>query len=229
MSLRIQYGGSFDPVHNGHLAVALAAREALQAGVWLMPAADPPHKDDTGAPAAARLAMLEQAVAGHVGLHVDARELRREGASYTVDTLHGLRRELGARQPLALLMGADSFLALPRWRHWQQLLGLAHFIIAERPGSSLALAHLPEALRAHVADAWQASPAALATAPAGLCWRLSLPLRSEASSRIRQQIAQGDAAWEAAVPSAVAAYIRANGLYRHAGGCDGFGKALPTL
>ena len=89
--LRIQYGGTFDPVHQGHLAVARSARDRLQAEVWLMPAADPPHKPPTEADAGQRRAMLQLAVTGQSGLHVDDRELHRDGPSYTIDTLIALR------------------------------------------------------------------------------------------------------------------------------------------
>src|SRR5690606_35823375 len=99
MSLLVCYGGTFDPVHNGHLAVARSARDALRAEVALLPAHDPPHKGPTRADAQQRAAMLELAVAGESGLHVDRRELLREGPSYTVDTLGELREELGADAP----------------------------------------------------------------------------------------------------------------------------------
>ena len=101
VTLRVCYGGTFDPVHNGHLAVARAARDALQAQVFLLPAADPPHKGPTQANAQQRARMLDLALAGETGLKVDRRELYREGPSYTIDTLLELRAELGDEVPLA--------------------------------------------------------------------------------------------------------------------------------
>ena len=215
--MRIQYGGSFDPVHNGHLAVARAARDALAAEVQLMPAADPPHKPTTAAGAGERLAMLELALAGEPGLQVDARELRREGPSWSIDSVHELRAELGADASLALLVGADSFLGLPTWRRWRELLAQVHLVIAERPGQPLD-GPLPPLLAGAAAGRWRRDPAELAASPAGLLFRLRLPLRPESSSALRQRIASGDPGWAGLVPPAVAAYIRRHGLYH-----------LPTL
>ena len=210
--LRIQYGGTFDPVHNGHLAVARNARDRLQAHVWLMPAADPPHKGPTQADAAQRLAMLKLAVAGQNGLQVDDRELRRDGPSWTIDTLFDLRRETGAQTPLAILIGADSFLALPTWKRWESLTDYAHIIIAERPGSVIHTGALPEPLRSFAAPRWSERGSALREAPAGRLLRLKLPLRLESSSEIRARIAQGQP-WRNWTPPAVGDYIDQHHLY----------------
>src|SRR5690606_32619729 len=129
-ALRVLYGGTFDPVHLGHVAVARAARDALDAEVAFMPAADPPHRAPPGAPAADRAAMLDIAIAGEPRLQLDLRELRREGRSWTVDTLRALRAGIGMDAPVALLVGADSFAALPTWKEWRALFGLAHFVVA---------------------------------------------------------------------------------------------------
>ncbi|RMH91164.1 nicotinate-nucleotide adenylyltransferase [Lysobacter pythonis] len=213
MSLRIQYGGSFDPVHEGHLAVARAARDALAAGVWLMPAGDPPHKGPTAVDAARRREMLALAVAGEPGLAVDERELRREGPSYTIDTLIELRAGLGTDAPLAILVGADSFLALPGWRRWYELAGFAHLVIAERPGSGFDPAALPPELAAFAAGRWAAAAGELARTPTGLLYRLALPLRPESSSELRRRIAGHDPRWREWVPPAVADYIVRHRLY----------------
>ena len=210
--LRIQYGGTFDPVHNGHLAVARSARDRLQAQVWLMPAADPPHKPPTQADAEQRLAMLQLALAGQTGLHVDDCELRREGPSWTIDTLIGLRREIGDEAPLAILIGADSFLGLPTWRSWQSLTDFAHIVIAERPGSRIDQHALPEPLHSFAAPRWCTSAMALHDAPAGRLLRLKLPLRPESSTELRARIAAGQP-WRAWTPPAVADYIERHRLY----------------
>ena len=120
MSLRIYYGGTFDPVHLGHLAIARAARDELQVAVRLLPAADPPHRAVPGATAEQRFAMLSLAIGDEPGLLLDHRELDRAvrfpgRPSYTVDTLRELRGELGPSRPLAWLVGADSLLGLPSW------------------------------------------------------------------------------------------------------------------
>lgn len=213
MSLLVFYGGTFDPIHDGHLAVARAARDALDAQVRLMPAADPPHRAAPGADAQQRAHMLDLAVHGEDGLVVDRRELRREGRSYTVETLREARAEFGPERPLALLVGADSFLDLPKWREWQALFALAHFVVAERPGSPLDGARIEA-----VAPGRETVDAtALRRTPAGRVYRLKQPLHAESASQVREFIAQGRP-WDGFVPAAVAAYIRECGLYGVAAG-----------
>ena len=167
-ALRVFYGGTFDPVHHGHLAIARAAHVTLGVPVALMPAADPPHRPPPGASAADRVAMLELALAGEPGLALDLRELARPGRSYSVDTLRALRDELGEAAPLALLVGADSFLGLPTWKAWEALLDLAHFVVAERAGSPLEAALAP--------------PLAAAVACASRCTRSRPPNCARASA-----------------------------------------------
>lgn len=210
-SLLVFYGGTFDPVHEGHLAIARAARDALDCEIRLMPAADPPHRPPPGADARQRARMLALAVAGEPGLRVDTRELHRDGPSYTVDTLRGIRAGIGAAAPLALLIGGDSLLGLPTWREWEALPGLAHFIVAEREGSALD-APLPEPLAAALRGRWADDPAQLLQSPAGRFYRLRQPLHPASATRVRERIAAGGD-WDALVPAAVAAWIRARGLY----------------
>ena len=211
------YGGTFDPVHNGHLAIARCAAAELQVPVHLMPAADPPHRAPPGANAAQRAHMLELAVAGEPVLRVDTRELQRAARqpgvpSWTVDTLREIRAQIGPQRPLAMLMGADSLLGLPSWHEWEHLLDLAHIVVAERPGSGLDGA-LPAALAQRLDGAWAGSAQALADAPAGRVWRLRQPLHSESATALRALIANGGHQWRDLLPSAVAEYILAQGLY----------------
>lgn len=217
--LQLFYGGTFDPVHNGHLAIARAARDELRTIVWLVPAADPPHRAAPGAHAEQRAAMLELAVRGEPGLLVDRRELRRaardpDGRSYTIDTLRELRGELGAAPPLALLVGADSFVGLPTWKEWRGLFELAHFVVAERPGVALD-GELPAELAQAATGRWRESPAALARAPSGCIFHLRQPLQAESATDIRRRIAAG-LPWQALVPPPVAAFVARNGLYGQA-------------
>ena len=212
MTLRILYGGTFDPIHNGHLAVARHARDALHAEVSLLPARDPPHKGPTSVDAADRARMCELAVAGLAGIDVDARELRRGTPSWTIDTLRELRVEIGDRAPLALLVGADSFLGLPTWKEWRELPKLAHFVIAERPGFDLDSAMLPE-LAAEFGPRFATSPQALHGASAGLAFRLRQPATPESATELRRRIHEG-APWQEWVAPAVAAYIVRHSLYR---------------
>lgn len=214
--LQLFYGGTFDPVHNGHLSIACAARDALGTTVRLMPAADPPHRAPPGADATLRAHMLDLAVAGVDGLLVDRRELERQGRSYSIDTLRDLRAELGSSQPLALLIGADSFIGLPTWREWQALFEYAHFVVAQRPGSRLD-ADLPVELSAEVEGRWVGSVDELTQSPAGRIFLLDEPLHPESASEIRRRIAS-DGNWQALVPPAVAEFIRVEGLYSATGG-----------
>lgn len=206
----VLYGGTFDPVHLGHLAVAKAARDALDADVRLLPAADPPHRAPPGAQAEQRARMLELAVADEPGLLVDRREFDRAGASYTVDTLGAVRAELGDDAPVAWLLGADAFRGLPGWHRWRELFDLAHWVVAVRPGHDLDA--LPDELAAACAGRWADSPAALREAPAGQLFRLELPHRPESSTELRGRAALSGN-WAELVPPAVAGYIHAHGLY----------------
>ncbi len=220
MGLRIHYGGTFDPVHCGHLAIARAARDHLQVAVRLLPAADPPHRPAPGANAEQRARMLALAIGEEPGLLLDRRELERARRlpgvpSYSVDTLRELRAELGPHQPLAWLVGADSLLGLPGWHEWEALFGLAHFIVAARPGSSLEQ-DLPPELAAALQGRWASHERELLGAPAGRPLRLQAPLRGESASQVRQQIAIGGP-WRALLPEPVADYIADHGLYGAAG------------
>ncbi|MFT3756586.1 MAG: nicotinate-nucleotide adenylyltransferase [Pseudoxanthomonas sp.] len=217
--LHLLYGGTFDPIHDGHLAIARAARDELRTTVWLMPAADPPHRPAPGADARQRAAMLALAIGDEPGLRVDLRELRRaerdpEARSYTIDTLRELRGEFGINAPLAMLIGADSFIGLPSWRQWRELFELAHIVIAERPGSPLDDG-LPPELAAEAAGRWCDDANALAAAPAGGLFCLHQPLHAESATGIRQRIAAGQP-WRDGLPPPVAEYITAHGLYRQA-------------
>lgn len=216
MGLRIHYGGTFDPVHLGHLAIARAARDQLQVAVRLLPAADPPHRPVPGANAAQRAEMLALAIGDEPGLLLDLRELERARRqpgtpSYTVDTLRELRAELGPRQPIAWLVGADSLLGLPGWHQWEDLFRLAHFIVADRPGSSLEQT-LPAPLQRALESRWAESDKALFSAHAGRVLRLHAPLRSESATAVRERIAaKGD--WRQLLPGPVADYVAEHGLY----------------
>ena len=209
--LELFYGGTFDPVHNGHLAIARAARDELGCEVRLMPAADPPHRAPPGADATQRAQMLDLAVADQPGLRVDRRELLRQGRSYTVDTLRELRQAQGGRQPVALLIGADSFVGLPSWREWRQLFDLTHLVIAPRPGTPLD-GELPAELAAVVQGRWAEAPEMLKSEPAGRLYLLDQPLQPESASDIRRRIVAGEP-WQDLVAPAVARFIAANGLY----------------
>ncbi len=203
-------GGTFDPVHFGHLRPALESLESLGlAEVRLIPCGQPPHRSPPRAAAAERLAMLELALAGQPGLRVDVRELERPGPSYMVDTLASLRAELGAT-PLCLLLGSDAFLGLPGWHRWQELAQLAHLVVMHRPGWELSavpapLAQLLEANRVQ-------NPAALAAQPAGAILFQPVTQLEISATAIRDTIAAGRSP-RYLLPEAVWERIRAHGLY----------------
>lgn len=130
-------GGTFDPIHYGHLRPAREAMEVLGCAVLhVIPAARPPHRPAPVASAAQRLRMVELAVTEFPGFRADDRELRRDGPSYTVLTLESLRAEYGP-QPLGLLLGMDAFLGFESWHRWQDILDLAHLVVLTRPGWAL--------------------------------------------------------------------------------------------
>ena len=208
--LKLVYGGTFDPPHNGHLAVAAAAAAAFQVPVDFLPSADPPHRAPTAADAEQRAAMVEAAIAGDARFACDRRELQRGGPSYSLLTLRELRAELGPTQPIAWLIGIDAFLGLDRWHAWRELFECTHFIVVERPGRLFEA--MGEELAAVCRPRWRAAPAALAQAAHGLLYRLPMPLRPESATGIRTGLQAGHD-MNAQLPAPVAAYIRRHGLY----------------
>lgn len=128
------FGGTFDPIHYGHLRTAFELLQELRLSeVRFMPCGTPPHRGTPIADARLRVRMVELATEAQHGFVVDDRELQREGPSYSVDTLAALRAEYPTRS-LCLIVGMDAFLSLPRWYHWREILQLAHIIVAHRPG-----------------------------------------------------------------------------------------------
>lgn len=205
MRLRLCYGGTFDPIHDGHIAIAGFAAKSLSAEVYFIPSADPPHRQKPLASAVQRADMLKIAIAGQTGFFLDLRELYRDKPSYTVDTLRELRAEIGDDIPLAWLIGADAFAQLHTWHEWRALFDLAHFIVAMRPGYMLHSVDFP--ITERLCD----SPAQLSESPAGRVFMLQCPLRSESASSIRHAFALGLA--PIGLNSAVHAYILEHGLY----------------
>ena len=128
------FGGTFDPIHYGHLRTALELKALLDLDkVHIVPCADPPHRTAPMSDGALRLRMVEAAIRNEPGFVADDRELKRAGVSYTIDTLASFRAELPGRS-LCLLLGMDAFLGLPQWRRWRELTTLAHIVVAHRPG-----------------------------------------------------------------------------------------------
>lgn len=204
-------GGTFDPVHFGHLRAALEVLQRLRLEeVRLIPCHTPPHREAPAAAPAQRLRMVRTAVAGVPGLTVDDREVRRAGVSYTVDTLRELRAELGAQRPLALILGGDAFCGLPAWHEWRELPRLCHFVVVQRPGwEPPAAGEAAQMLRAGAA----AEPAALRAPGAGRVLRCTVTQLEISASRIRAEVGAGRSA-RYLLPEAVLEIIETEGLYR---------------
>jgi len=208
-------GGTFDPVHYGHLHFADDVRRALGLSeVRLVPAGDPPHRGSPSAPAADRLAMLQLAVTEFPGLVVDDRELRRGGKSYTVLTLSDLRHEF-PDNPLLLLLGADAFRGLPSWHRWREIFDLAHLVVVERPGVNLQTG-LPASLLPYWRDRHVDDPRSLLARPAGAIFVQPIAPHDVSATAIRESAAKGGFAagkWRGLLPPAVWAYIGTHHLY----------------
>lgn len=207
------FGGTFDPVHYGHLRPALELRERLgMQRMLLMPCSVPPHRESPVATTGQRLAMLQRAVADEPSLVVDERELQRSGPSYMVDTLSSLRDELGDT-PLCLCLGVDAFLGLPGWHRWEALLELSHIVIAHRPGWTLDERSMPEELVRLMATCQHDDPAELGRRPAGAIVMQAVTQLDISATAIRRCIADGQSA-RFLLPDAVWHYILEQKLYR---------------
>lgn len=213
-------GGTFDPVHVGHLHVASSARGSFGLGrVLLVPCARPPHKPRADVTDAShRLAMLALAVAGREGLEIATLELEREGPSYTIDTLRALQDGSPPLRPL-LVVGWDAFLDLPTWHRHAELLEEFDLVAVRRPEESpLAKERSPDAdLAARILDVppGDGSGARLLEARAargGRVYRLSVPPVPVSSRRIRA-LAEAGEPLSGLVPEEVARYIQAHRLY----------------
>jgi nicotinate-nucleotide adenylyltransferase len=209
------FGGTFNPVHWGHVRTALELKNALVMDTVLMvPCGIPPHRDEPDTSPQIRLAMLKAAIAGIDGLQIDDRELKREGPSYTIDTLRSLRDEKG-HLPIGLCVGVDAFVALDTWHQWQQLIEFAHIIVVHRPGwpvegmDQQVSTELKAMIHAHRVD----DSARLHEQAAGFLLTQKVTNIDISSSDIRQRIAQGKSIKDM-VPEQVQKIIESNKLYQ---------------
>jgi nicotinate-nucleotide adenylyltransferase len=208
-------GGSFDPIHVGHLALAQAALDRLGlAEVRFIPAGHPWQKGEI-TDAAHRAKMVAAAIAGEPRFSLDMHEIERPGPTYTVDTLRALRTALGAEIPLVLLIGADQMERLDTWHDWQRLLEFSHLAVARRNDAVMTLSWpLQEFYNEH----WGA-PAQLSNRPAGCIVDLEMPPVDASATEIRDLLRRPpsparDARLAQIVPAPVLDYIRAHCLYR---------------
>jgi nicotinate-nucleotide adenylyltransferase len=209
------FGGTFDPVHYGHLRLAEEATTLLGLdGVRWIPAGNPPHRDAPQVTPAQRLAMVLRSTADNPRFSVDPAEVEAAAPSYTVHTLERLRSELGAAQPLVLLLGADAFAGLPTWHRWRDIFSLAHIAVSCRPDFSLDAKCLPEDLGQELSIRRSAHPDALKAAPAGGIVTFSMTQLAVSATQIRRLLADGQSA-RYLLPDTVLDYISSHSLYRN--------------
>lgn len=203
------FGGTFDPVHYGHLRAAVEVREKLGlADLRLLPAGDPPHRSNTVATAVQRLAMLRLATASCPGLQVDDREVRRAGPSFMFDTLTEIRNEAGA-VPLFLLIGQDAANKLDTWHRWREIFDLAHLVVMRRPDAHFQCAG---ELRREIEQRRVDEPGRLQRARAGSVLALEITQLDISATLIRRLFAQGRSPCYL-TPDSVIEYIHAHRLY----------------
>jgi nicotinate-nucleotide adenylyltransferase len=208
-------GGTFDPIHFGHLRLAEELAHNLKlAQVRFIPSGTPPHRAAPHAPAVHRLAMTRLAVAGNPLFTVDARESGRTGPAYTFDTLSEIRAELGAVDPIVLMLGADAFLDFAAWHRWRELFGLAHVAVAHRPGFPVERwrESMPQPLAREYAARLMQQPLAVHLAPAGGILVMPFTALDISATAIRELAGTGGSP-RYLLPDAVLAYIQAEGLY----------------
>ncbi len=204
------FGGTFDPVHIGHLRMALELKRALGLDeMRLLPCHIPPHRERPGVNSKQRARMVELAVAQCAELSVDLRELERTDICFSIDTLEQIRQEIGPDAQLVWSMGGDSLINLPSWHRWDQLLDVCHIAVAERPGFNSKDIEQPELSR------WleKFEIDSLPETPAGHVWHQALTLLPVSATEIRDHWKAGKTPYFLQ-PDPVLDYIKQHQLYR---------------
>lgn len=210
------FGGTFDPVHFGHLRLAEESISHLGlGGVRWIPAGHPPHRGLPQVTGEQRLAMVRAAIAGNPRFSVDASEVMAAAPSYTVHTLERLRQELGAEQALVLLVGADAFAGLASWYRWRDIFSLAHLAVSHRPGFPVESASLPAALAEEFEARRLSDIDSLKASPAGAIATFAMTQLAISATQIRKLLANQLSA-RYLLPDAVLDYIQTHSLYRNA-------------
>jgi nicotinate-nucleotide adenylyltransferase len=206
-------GGTFDPVHHGHLDVARAARHALGLDqVWLIPARHPPHRTQPVAPAAHRFAMVALATSGDPHLRVSDAEMDTDGPSFTIETLDRIeRRRPSLRGSLVFITGADAFREIRTWRHWPDLLDRCHFAVVSRTGYP---ARELRTLLPELADRMHDTPCAATPSPG--IFLIDAETAAVSSTDVRQALAAGNRT-VGLLPETVAEYAVRHDLYAGSG------------
>jgi len=206
-------GGTFDPVHYGHLRLAEEARSALRLGeVRWIPAGLPAHRAAPQASALHRLALVRLAILGNPGFSLDDSEALGAAPSYSVPTLERLRAQIGPQRPLVLLLGADAFLGLCTWHRWRELFGLAHLAVATRPNYALTGGSMAAALADEFQLRLSPSATAIAESPAGRIVPFDITALDISATVLRAEISTGRSP-RYLLPDAVLDYIAINRLY----------------
>lgn len=209
------FGGTFDPVHFGHLRLAEEACEALalDAVRWI-PAGQPWHRTAPQTAAAHRLGMVRCATASNPLFDVDAREVESGNPSYTVETVLSLRAELGSTRPLVVILGTDAFSRLHTWHRWRELFELTHIGLATRAGQAVQASALDPALATELTARSRGDARALRSAPGGTIVRFDMTALAISATDLRARLARG-ASCRYLAPTAVLDYIRHHRLYRN--------------
>ena len=204
-------GGTFDPIHLGHLRLAQEVAETLGLSeVSFIPGGMPPHRATPQTPVADRLAMVKLALEGNPLFKLDERETRRNSKSYTVDTLRELRAERGVSFPLVLIMGADAFLGFESWHCWREIFELAHIAVAHRPGSLLG--NMPPALADEFARRRSSDLRAVPCTAAGAIIEVPITALDISATQVRGLVRAGRSARYLLAPE-VLQYIQFNRLF----------------
>ena len=209
------FGGTFDPVHFGHLRLAEEAIGHLGlGGVRWIPAGQPPHRGVPEVTAEQRLEMVLRCTAENEHFSVDASEVKAAAPSYTVHTLERLRAELGAEHSLILLVGADAFAGLSGWHRWRDIFSLAHVAVSHRPGFPVEITSLPHELATEFHDRHLTGIDGLKDTPAGGIATFAMTQLAISATQIRKLLANGVSA-RYLLPDSVLDYIQRHQLYRN--------------
>jgi nicotinate-nucleotide adenylyltransferase len=208
-------GGTFDPIHYGHLRLGEELAEALRLDeVRLLPSGTPPHRSAPAASSEHRLAMTRLAAQDNPRFRLDEREIHRSGPGYMFDTLTSLRAEVGPVRALVLLLGADAFLELATWHRWHELFGLAHIAVAHRPGFPVEgwADQMPQPLAREYSARLMQQSLAVHLSPAGGIVVIPFTALDISATALREMLRSGKSA-RYLLPKAVLDYIRSNRLY----------------
>jgi nicotinate-nucleotide adenylyltransferase len=207
------FGGTFDPIHFGHLRMTQELVDALHLDeIRFIPAANPPHKTTTTTSAEHRAAMVKLAIADNQKFIFDNRELHRTGTSYTIDTLQSLRDEVGKNTSLSLLMGNDAFTQFNTWHRWQEIIDLCHLVLVQRPQANHQ--KLPQVLETFLHNHYTEHSDDLHDNPAGFITMQAITALDISSTFIRQALQHGQSI-RYLIPDNVIDYIEAHQLYKN--------------